>query len=318
MPVAEKQLTPDRLNFEGSLSRSEIERLLKDDDLRVVQTSGPIDDKTLRRLNDSLFAERPDLEFRVYGFYSEPCDLSFLAQMTNVQRLSADCLHHASGIEAIAEIPLLKRLSIGIWNLEEFDFLSDVSDQVESLFLGGTKSKKPDLSPLSRFRNLKTIYLEGQKKNIEVVSGLHNLEDVTLRSITVPSLDFLVPLKKLWSLDIKLGGTRNLAAIEGMNHLKYLELWQIKGLTDIRVVSTLTGLQHLFLQALTQVSAIPDLRALRNLRRITMDTMKGLKDVSALRDAPALTEYIHIAASNLQPSEYGKEWAEFRSFEFSE
>ena len=97
--------------------------------------------------------------------------------MTNVQNLSADCLHDATGIESITKIPKLKELGIGIWNLENFSFLNDVSDEIESLSIGTTKSRKPDLAPLSRFKRLKTIYLEGQRKNIDVLSALSNLEE---------------------------------------------------------------------------------------------------------------------------------------------
>ncbi len=349
MPLAKQPVAADRWNFSGDLSRQEVDRLLQDKQLRVLQTNDTLEEKTLRRLNDAFFSQRPDVEFRVYGFYATPCDLNVLSLMTNVAYLSADCLHHASGIESIVSIPRLKGLSVGIWNLESFDFLNDVSDRLETLFLGATKSKKPDLAPLSRFGDLTSIYLEGQSKNIGIVSQLRNLEKVTLRSVTVPDLDFLKPLEKLWSLDIKLGGTRNLAAVEGMERLKYLELWQVMGLDDIGVVSTLTGLQYLFLQSLSRVTRLPDLQNLGKLRRIYLDTMKGLKDVASLKFAPALEEFLHIAARGLQPEDYlpllenrtvrkvrigfgsqkknrafealleqyGKEWGEFGTFEFT-
>jgi len=350
MPLAKKRVSRDRVNFGGKLSRWDVKKLAKDKDLKVLQTAEPIHEATLIRLNEALYSERPDVQFRVYGFYSSPCDLKFLSLMSNVQNLSADCLHNASGIEAIVSLPRLKRLGIGIWNLEDLTFLSDVSDEIESLFIGTTKSKKPNLAPLSKFSKMKAIYLEGQRKNIDVLSQLRNLEEVVLRSITVPNLDFLQPLEKLWSLDIKLGGTKNLSAIEGMTRLKYLELWQIRGLSDISVVSSLTNLQHLFLQSLIQVEGLPDFRKLTKLRRVTLETMKGLQDVSTLRDAPVLQEYTHIAANNLQPNDYlpllenesvrkvrigfgsdrknnaframlpnyGKEWAEFKKFEFAD
>ena len=350
MPLAETRTSSDRLNFKGRLSRRDIRKLLNDRELRVLQTAESVDEGTALRLNDAFYSQRPDVQFRVYGSYSSPCDLSFLSLMSNVQDLAADCLHNASGIEAIVSIPTIRRLRIGIWNLEDLGFLSDVSDEVESLFIGTTRSKKPDLAPLTRFSGLRTIYLEGQRKNIDVLSQLGELEKIVLRSITVPDLDFLRPLDKLWSLDIKLGGTTNFAAIESMARLKYFELWQVRGLSDIGVISTLTGLQHLFLQSLKNVRALPDLRQLVNLRRITLETMKGLGDVSALRDAPALSEYLHIAANNLQPEdyvpllenatvkkirigfgskrknerfktmllEYGKAWARFEKFEFKD
>ena len=304
MPLAKNQITLGRLSFTKNVSRREVDKLLKIRDLRVLQTNGPIEKATVRRLNESFYSQRPDVEFRVFGFYSTPCDLGFLSNMTNVRNLSVDCLQEASGIESIVNIPALQRLNIGIWSLQDFSFLNDVTDQLETLCLGTTKSKKPDLAPLSRFTKLKTLYLEGQKKNIDVVSELRDLESVILRSITVPGLEFLRPLKKLWSLGIKLGGTRNLAAIEGNEKLKYLELWQILGLDDISVVSTLTGLQFLFLQSLIRVESLPDFRNLEKLRKIRLDSMKGLKDLSSLKYAPALREFDHTAAFNLQPTDY--------------
>ena len=289
---------------EKYVSVGDLKKLIGDKDLKILQMAEPVEEKTLKRLNETFFTQRPDVKFRVYGFYSTPCDLKFLSLMTNVQNLSADCLDKASGIESIAALPNLKGLGIGIWSLEDLGFLSDVSNKIESLFIGATKSIKPNLEPLSRFKNLKSIYLEGQRKSIDVLSALGSLEKVTLRSITVPDIDFLLPLENMWSLDIKLGGTKNLAAIEGMTQLKYLELWQIMGFSDISLVSTLTGLQYLFLQSLSKVTSLPEFRNLAKLRRISLETMKGLKDVSTLRDAPVLTDYLHVAANNLQPDDY--------------
>ena len=117
---------------------------------------------------------------------------------------------------------------------------------LKSLWLLQTKSKRPSLDPLSRFTQLETIYLEGQQKDIEVLSGLSELRDVTLRSISTPGLEYLKPLHKMWSLDLKLGGIRDLSAIAGMDAIRYFEAWQVRGLSDLDVISALPGLQYLF------------------------------------------------------------------------
>ncbi len=117
-----------------------------------------------------------------------------------------------------------------------------------------------------------------------------------LRSITTTDLNYLKPLKNLWSLDIKLGGIKNLWAIEGMKGIKYLELWKILGLTDIGVISSLSGLQYLFLQSLRRVVELPDFRRLPQLRRLHLEDMKGLCDLSALAGVPALEEFVHVQA----------------------
>jgi hypothetical protein len=233
------------------------------------------------------------------------CDLSFASGMTNVRHFSADCLRDAVGVEHIAAMEQLESLGVGIYHLEDFGFLNQVTQSLKKLFLGATRSRKPDLSPLSRFGSLEEIYVEGQQKNIEVLSQLTNLQDVTLRSVNTPGLSYLTPLRRLWSLDIKLGGIRDLYAIEGMANIKYLELWQIRGLSDIGVVSTLTGLQFLLLQSLRQITVLPDLSRLTKLRRINLENLKGLQDIGSLEHAPALEEFLHVSAQNMQPEDYG-------------
>ena len=172
------------------------------------------------------------------------------------------------------------------------------------MFLGRTKSKKPDLSPLARFHLLEDLYLEGQQKNIEVLGKLTHLKDVTLRSISTPDLQYLTPLEEIWSLDIKLGGIKNLDAISGMENIKYLELWQIRGLHDLSVISNLPGLQYLFLESLPQIKSLPSLHALGKLRRIFLDNLKGLENLDSLEHAPALEDFIQWGAGNIEVEGY--------------
>lgn len=210
----------------------------------------------------------------------------------------------ATGIEHVTEMENLEELSIGIFTLDNFDFLATLPTGIKSLFLGATKSRKPRLDELKRFHSLRKLYVEGQQNGIEVIADLQELEDVTLRSISTPGIEYVACLPRLWSLDIKLGGIRDLSAIASKESIKYLELWQIRGLSDISVVSSLSGLQYLFLQALRNVTSIPDLSRLTKLRRLLLDNMKGLKNVRAIAEAPALEEFIHIAAQGFLPRQY--------------
>lgn len=299
-----RKVARDRMEFSKSLSRKEIKALVVDRDLKVLQCSGPIKAGTWKLLNEEFFTRRPEVELRVYGFYSLVCDLAFASGMTNVHHFSADCLMDAVGLEHIAAMENLESLGIGIFHIEGFDFLNQITPRLKRLFLGKTKSNKPDLLPLSRFASLEEIYIEGQQKNIEVLSQLGKLQDVTLRSISTPDINYLTPLHRMWSLDIKLGGINNLNAIEGMDNIKYLELWQIKGLSNIDVISSLAGLQYLFLQSLRQITTLPALNHLTKLRRIYLENMKGLKDISNLEFAPCLEEFMHASANNMQLKDY--------------
>ena len=292
----------ERVNVDDSLTRRDVKRLASDPALKVVQTVAPVRTKTWALLDGHLFAVRPDVQLRVYGHYQHECDLSITRYVPHVRHFAADSLRRATNIDAIAELPELRSLSLGIYELDTFDVLNHVPTEVESLVLGATRSKKPDLAPLARFGSLRTASIEGHTKNLDVLGELRSLEEVTLRSTTTQNLDFLTALSRLWSLDIKLGGTTNLNAIRGMPGIKYLELWQIRGLADLSVISDLPGLQNLFLQSLPQVTTLPALDSLHELRRIVLENMKGIRDLAALETAPALEDLAYIDARGKDPA----------------
>lgn len=293
MPLLLERSASDRIDFQGELTLDEVNMLVGDSTLKVLQTSRPVELRTARVLNDNLFSKRSDVLFRVYGFYRTACDLAFLSEMTSLRHFEADLLN-GKGIESLGALQNIESLFVGIYDLDNFDFLRSLpKEKIRKLFLGATKSKRPSLG-----------YLEKQQKEIEVLSSLSTLEELTLRSISTKGLSYLKSLRDLWSLDIKLGGIRDLSDLRDMNQIKYLELWQIKGLSDIRVISTLRGLQFLFLQDMRNIVAIPDLSKLTALKRIYLENMKGLKDITMLSSAPALKELIHVSAVGWQPKDY--------------
>ena len=307
MPLIDCQTSADRVNFEGALTSDEVDALVADPKLKVLQTAKPSDSKTWELLSSHFFSVRPNVELRIYGHYQSSCDLAFLAHLPNLRRFSADCLIKATGVEHIARLAELEHLSVGIYSLDSFDFLLELNpDRLTHLSLGATFSKKPGLRALERFRGIENLYIEGQSKDIEVVGTLKCLQDLTLRSITVPSLGFLINLPRLWSLDIKLGGTTNLSELAYLTRVKYLELWQIKGLCDLSPIAKMVGLQFLFLQSLRNVERLPDLSRLTALRRVIVENMKGLNDLSTLAAAPALEEFLYISAQRREPKQFAE------------
>jgi hypothetical protein len=259
---------------------------LTDDQLRPldprcerVQFVSPLTEKDHVKLARFL-AAYPDTPLRIYGQYSNPLpNLSFLRHY-----------RFLSGFE------------VDVFHLESTDGIDHLPSTLKYLGFGQTKSKNISLEFLLRFPRLKELYLEGHTKNIEVVSNLSNLERLTLRSITLPDLTLLLPLRQLWSLDIKLGGTKDLRLLPKVGSLKYLELWMIKGLQDLSAVAEIITLQNLFLQALKNVTSLPSFRNLQQLTRVTLDTMKGITDLCPIAEAPALEELLVFAANHLQPA----------------
>lgn len=248
---------------------------------KVVQFDSPLTEEDHVKLAGFMRAH-PQIPLRIYGHYTKPLsNLSFLK-------------HY----------PFLSGFQVDVYDLDSTEGIESLPDTLEFFGFGQTKSKKLSLGFLRRFGQLKNLYLEGHSKDIEVVANLSNLEQLTVRSITLPDLMLVSHLKKLWSLDIKLGGTKNLDLLLQMEALKYLELWMIKGIQNLDVIAEITTLQNLFLQALKNVTTLPSFRKLRSLRRVTLDTMKGLTDLSPIADAPALEELLIVAANQFQPEDF--------------
>jgi hypothetical protein len=302
MPFSTK-LSADRAEVGDPFTSTEIDAVAANAAIRVVQSSAPLSAASWRRLDEELLARRPDIQLRVYGFYGNTCDLSFVGQMKHVRRFAADSLQRATGVESIAALQRLEALSLGVFDLDSFEVLEHVSDGLKEIFLSATRSKKPDLRPVRRFRGLRTLYLEGQQRSIDVIADLAALEDLTLRSISTPDLSYAAALPRLTSLDLKLGGIKDLTAIARLAALRYLEIWQVRGLADIGVVSELHRLQNLFLQSLPGVKALPPLDRCAELRRIVVQNMRGLRDFSAAERAPALEEFWIVQGDANQPAD---------------
>lgn len=247
----------------------------------VVQFDRRLTDEDFRRLGE-WFAAYPEMDLRAYGSYDQSItDLEFLRFFPTLRRFSADAM----------------------WDsLTSLDGLRHLPPDLEELGIGATKVKL-DLAVLSRFPELRWLFLEGQTKHLEVISRLTQLYDLTLRSITMPDLSLLLPLRELRSLDLKLGGTRDLRLLPRVGELRYLELWMIRGLTDVTAVGAIQSLRSLFLQALRQVEALPDLSGATSLRRVRLETMKGLRDLRPLATAPALEAIALIDMRHLRPDD---------------
>ena len=231
----------------------------------AIQLESVPSESQLGRLN-AIFEARPDAGLRAYyGYNGAIPDLEFLRFVPAVRHFAVD----------------------NMWDrLTSLDGLRH-APQLESLVIGATK-RPMALSVLGRLPNLKRLYIEGPHRGYEVIGELVALEKLTLRSVTVPDLSIALPLKMLRYLDIKLGATRDLRLLPQIGRLEYLELWLVRGLTDVAPLAEVTTLQHVFLQALRQVTLLPSFARSAELRRVDLETMKGLVDLAPLAEAPNL------------------------------
>jgi len=290
-----------RVEVSPGLSSTEAKELAANKEVTVIQFSKPLAEKDFDNLAQYVFNKRNDIQFRVYGHYSIECDLSFIKKFPTLKKFSADCIIDSKNEDYISSLKDVEDLHVGIFGLTSFDFLDGVNPNLRKLMIGNTFSKKPSIRTLSRFKNLQFLYNEGQTNGVEAINDLISLEKIVLRSITVPNMDFILGLKNLWSIDIKLGGTKNFSALKNFPGVKYLELWQINKLADISFISEMPDLQNLFIQSLRNVEALPNFKNSHKLRRVSLENLKGLKDISSLKDAPALEEFIYAHAQNQSP-----------------
>ena len=241
---------------------------------KVVQFDSPLTEKDCIKLARFLEAY-PGIPLRIYGHYDETPDLSFLCHF-----------------------PLLRGFQADVYQLTDINGLEFLSDSLEFLGLGQTKLRL-SLKPLARFKNLKDLFLEGHTKDFSVISGLPNLVYLTLRSISLPDLSALIPLQRLRSLALKLGGTKDLSLLPKLSELRYLELWMVKGLADLTPIGQLQQLRYLFLQDLKQVLQLPTFTQLNNLERCHIENLKGLNDLCPIAGAEKLRELVVVSMRHI-------------------
>jgi hypothetical protein len=218
--------------------------------------------------------------------------------------LIADCLRKAESLEAIGTLGSLRELSVGVYELPDFNFLSQVPEGLVVLNLGETKLSSLSLEHLPRFGGLRRLSISGHRKHLGSIARLLLLESIGFSGMKSPDLSFLASLPKLRRLEMLLGGSDDLSALAGAKGLAHLELCWIRRLTDLSFISRMKSLRYLHLEKLKQVRSLPSFRDLAGLRALSMDMMKGLTDVLPIAEAPALEWIRYTDAGNLQPSDF--------------
>jgi hypothetical protein len=210
----------------------------------------------------------------------------------------------AADLEFLRHYSRAHRVLIELTRITSFDGLAHLREDLSYLGLGSTKAKRVSLAPLRRFRSLQSLWIESHTTDLDAVASLTSLRRLSLRSLTLPSLDMFKPLTSLRSFELKLGGTRNLDALPDIGALEYLEIWRVLRLDNLDVIGRISSLQYLFLQHLRRVTALPGLSALGRLRRLYLDGLKGLTDLQPIAAAPRLEELFLLDMPQLTESQF--------------
>lgn len=266
--------SPRIRNFRSPLSEEQLRPL--EAECRLLQIGEPMTEAEIREIA-ALAADHPHVELRVYG-----------------QRSVTD-------LEFLELFPGLLRFTVEVYELESMEGLRHLRSDLDHLGLGRTRSKAHSLGILDRFDSLRSLWLEGHRKNFDTVGTLESVERLSLRSLTLSDLSVLTGLERLRSFELKLGGTTDLAALPEIGAIEYLEIWLVRGLSDLTPIAEVKSLRYLFLQALKQVHRFPSLANLSNLRRAHIETMKGIEDLTPLADAPNLEQLLLVDMKHLSP-----------------
>lgn len=274
-------------------------------DPKTVQVSSPVDVKALENLPLNGRIQFGGGEWTTSRL--SETDFSILGEFIESRR---DVTLRAFGLDANDDLEFLKffcklrRFSLdNAWRLERLEGLRHLSGELEALSISDCQ-KTLSLRFLERFKSLRQLWLGELKKDIDSVSTLACLEEVSISSITLPDLSILVPLKKLCRFQMTLGGTKDLGLLPECGKIRWLGLYMIKGLEDLSAISELEFLEHLILSRLDRVPSLPSMKRLNQLKRVELAGLKSVTDLSPLLDAKQLSDLVVENSNHLKPSDF--------------
>ncbi len=160
-----------------------------------------------------------------------------------------------------------------------------------------SSNKNADLSLLKDYPNVATLFLNGDFANVDDISTLRSLRgltvrlnpDISLNNLYIPELKSLSVYDKLYD------------GIEGLftEGLEYLELMEIRKLSDLSFIEGLGGLRKLYLMSLPAVEKLPDFGKMPNLYGLKIYELHKLNDIESLTRSEVRFLAMSLAADKL-------------------
>jgi len=248
------------------MNEQTLDEIVRNKELNWIQISDHLPNEAYRKI-DQILSMRPDITFRLFHFLdNDEVDISFLMDMPHVKRLQIDSISFRSNPKRIDLSILsklnLKSLCIECFDLRDYEFIQNLSDELEELsIMADTMGAgvKFDCTWLVKYKKLHTLRLEKKaKKNIERIRQLPRLKSLALRGIKLTDFSFLYQMN-LEKLALLWNSNNNLYDLAALKSLKEIELWRINKLRDISFIGELTNLEIIKLQDLKHVTCLPDL-----------------------------------------------------------
>ena len=231
-------------------------------------------------LNESVLAVNPNIGVRLYGNVGKGWrDLSFLEHLHNITILKIDELYLPTNA-----LEFLKKID----NLIEFS-------------LGATLNTV-SLKPLEKFSELRKLFLEGEKTNLNVIAGLPNINTLLLADFRCVDFNILSGLKKIEKLHLISIDELNLELLN-LPSIKLLAMQNISKITRYDNLNALEGLVRLILEDLDMVN-FPNISKCEKLGRISIDSLERLINIENIKNIPNLEELVMCNVVNVNVSQY--------------
>ena len=294
-------MVPSRITNPSPDHLASIAQRLADGESLVVQFDDPGYTPALLAQLDGLcatFGER--LEMRFYGHYGADFDCRALENLPRVVNLSVDCLQRAENTDLLGQLGFLRRLSIGIFQLEDNDILRFPNlRSVLHLAVTETKTKAINLSHLAAFSRLEDLRIAGHTRGLAALQELPSLESLALSLIgKKTSLAFTNQIASLRSLSLLLGGRASIAEIE-TPRLEKLEVCRVLGLTELGDLSRFRGLTWLSVEDQARVTGLSFSTPDSKLETIRIFNCKALREVTGL-EALSRLEHLRIGETAME------------------
>ena len=244
--------------------------------IKYVQISKPLPDKAFQTI-DEILSLRPDITFRLFDFDDEDkVDISFLLKMPHLKNLWIDLDFRNDqqkiNFDVLARLRL-KQFYIDCFDLRNYEFIKYLSDDLEDLLITADTMGPGivfDCAWLLKYVNLKSLWLgKKAKKNIELLSQLPKLKELSLRGIKITDFSFLQKMN-LEQLALLWNSNNDLHELAKLKNLREIELWRINKLDDISFIKDMTSLEIIRLQNLKHITSLPDLSKLTKLKKIIL------------------------------------------------
>lgn len=232
--------------------------------------------------------QRFDERFSV-RFFGGISDAALVLRVPDVKSLHLN--FPVKNLRSIHDLEHVRELGLSTYNLDELDILaSNNLRDVQTLYLDGPKPNSVNLEPLKHYKALRSLYLSEQTRDVEALRHLVSLETLRLRAIKKTRLDFINGMTALKSLEIGLGGRKNLDEVDGRG-IEQLLIGDVQGFEAFNNLPSWTDLKVLNIENQMRLQSLcfgGEQRHLRYMRIANCKNLASLKGLKLLQSLDSL------------------------------